>query len=100
MLPQAPTKSLCSERTLDWKRKFEHGLGWAVQELTGDSDTSTSAWREFANARIIVTTPEKWDAMTRKWHDHGSTLGQLRLFWCVASFACSALTLCGERLLT
>jgi len=54
-----------------------------VQELTGDSDTSTSAWRDFANARIIVTTPEKWDAMTRKWHDHGSTLGQLRLFWCV-----------------
>ncbi|GAA5906230.1 hypothetical protein JCM8208_000668 [Rhodotorula glutinis] len=80
VLYMAPTKSLCSERTLDWKRKFEHGLGWAVQELTGDSDTSTSAWRDFANARIIVTTPEKWDAMTRKWHDHGSTLGQLRLF--------------------
>ncbi|GAA5835706.1 hypothetical protein JCM9279_004624 [Rhodotorula babjevae] len=80
VLYMAPTKSLCSERTLDWKRKFEQGLGWAVQELTGDSDTSTSAWRDFANARIIVTTPEKWDAMTRKWHDHGSTLGRLRLF--------------------
>ncbi|TNY19881.1 P-loop containing nucleoside triphosphate hydrolase protein [Rhodotorula diobovata] len=84
VLYMAPTKSLCSERTLDWKRKFEHGLGWAVQELTGDSDTSTSAWREFANARIIVTTPEKWDAMTRKWHDHGSTLA-------VADLACSSL---------
>ncbi|BGP46261.1 ATP-dependent DNA helicase MER3 [Rhodotorula kratochvilovae] len=80
VLCMAPTKSLCSERTLDWKRKFEQALGWTVQELTGDSETSTSAWRDFANARIIVTTPEKWDAMTRKWHDHGTTLGQLRLF--------------------
>ncbi|GAA6048956.1 hypothetical protein JCM3770_007137 [Rhodotorula araucariae] len=80
VLYMAPTKSLCSERTLDWKRKFEQALGWTVQELTGDSETSTSAWRDFANARIIVTTPEKWDAMTRKWHDHGATLGKLRLF--------------------
>ncbi|GAA6026781.1 hypothetical protein JCM8097_005857 [Rhodosporidiobolus ruineniae] len=80
VLYMAPTKSLCTERATDWKRKFEHSLGWAVQELTGDSETSISAWREVAKARIVVTTPEKWDAMTRKWHDHGGTLGQLRLF--------------------
>ncbi|GAA5919330.1 hypothetical protein JCM6882_002778, partial [Rhodosporidiobolus microsporus] len=80
VLYMAPTKSLCSERTSDWKRKFEIGLGWTVQELTGDSDTGTTAWRDVAKARIIVTTPEKWDAMTRKWHDHGTVLGQLRLF--------------------
>lgn len=81
---QAPTKSLCSERTQDWKRKFEQGLGWTVQELTGDSDLGTSGWRDVAHARIIVTTPEKWDSMTRKWHDHGATLSQLRLLWYVS----------------
>ncbi|GAA6001199.1 hypothetical protein JCM10207_007458 [Rhodosporidiobolus poonsookiae] len=80
VLYMAPTKSLCSERVVDWKRKFEHGLGWAVQELTGDSDTSTNAWRDVAEAKIVVTTPEKWDAMTRKWLDHGTTLGQFGLF--------------------
>ncbi|GAA5829644.1 hypothetical protein JCM11251_000232 [Rhodosporidiobolus azoricus] len=80
VLYMAPTKSLCSERTADWKRKFEIGIGWTVQELTGDSDTGTTAWRDVAKARIIVTTPEKWDAMTRKWHDHGTVLGQLKLF--------------------
>ncbi|BGP54086.1 ATP-dependent DNA helicase MER3 [Rhodotorula sphaerocarpa] len=84
VLYMAPTKSLCSERVADWKKKFEHGFGWTVQELTGDSDISNGAWRDVAKARIIVTTPEKWDAMTRKWHDHCTTLGQLRLFWCVA----------------
>ncbi|KWU46356.1 P-loop containing nucleoside triphosphate hydrolase protein, partial [Rhodotorula sp. JG-1b] len=80
VLYMAPTKSLCSERVADWKKKFEGGLGWTVQELTGDSDYSSGAWKDVAKARIIVTTPEKWDAMTRKWHDHGTTLGQLRLF--------------------
>ncbi|GAA5999340.1 DNA helicase [Rhodotorula paludigena] len=79
VLYMAPTKSLCSERTHDWKRKFEQGLGWTVQELTGDSDLGTSGWRDVAHARIIVTTPEKWDSMTRKWHDHGATLSQLHL---------------------
>ncbi|GAA5919935.1 hypothetical protein JCM1841_000052 [Sporobolomyces salmonicolor] len=80
VLYMAPTKSLCAERAADWKKKFEIGLGWTVRELTGDSETGAGTWKEAAKARIIVTTPEKWDAMTRKWHDHDTTLGQLRLF--------------------
>ncbi|GAA5888947.1 hypothetical protein JCM5296_002752 [Sporobolomyces johnsonii] len=80
VLYMAPTKSLCAERAADWKKKFEVGLGWTVRELTGDSETGAGTWKEVAKARIIVTTPEKWDAMTRKWHDHDATLGQLRLF--------------------
>ncbi|BGP30278.1 ATP-dependent DNA helicase MER3 [Rhodotorula toruloides] len=92
VLYMAPTKSLCSERAADWKKKFEQTFGWVVQELTGDTDAVAGAWREIANASIIVTTPEKWDAMTRKWHDHGTTLGQLRLFWYV--FATQAALSC------
>ena len=72
----APTKSLCSERARDWKIKFGRlGLGWDVVELTGDSSVGGSL-RDVGEARIIVTTPEKWDGMTRKWS--------------VASFAFSA----------
>ena len=63
----APTKALCSERARDWKIKFGRlGLGWDVVELTGDSSVGGSL-RDVGESRIIVTTPEKWDGMTRKW---------------------------------
>ncbi|GAA6006352.1 hypothetical protein JCM11491_004924 [Sporobolomyces phaffii] len=75
----APTKSLCGERAQDWRNKFEHTMGWKVVELTGDSDVGSSIWREVASSRIIVTTPEKWDAITRRWHDHDRILSELRL---------------------
>ncbi|KAJ2891844.1 putative ATP-dependent DNA helicase [Zalerion maritima] len=32
------------------------------------------------NATIIVTTPEKWDSLTRKWEDHHRLLQLVRLF--------------------
>lgn len=66
----APTKSLCSERARDWKTKFGRlGLGWGVVELTGDSRAGAGSLKDVGEARIIVTTPEKWDAMTRRWYD-------------------------------
>lgn len=60
----APTKSLCSERARDWKTKFAP-LGWNVIELTGDSTLATS--KEIGSASVIVTTPEKWDVISRRW---------------------------------
>ncbi|KAK4058700.1 ATP-dependent DNA helicase MER3 [Microbotryomycetes sp. JL221] len=76
----APTKSLCTERANDWKDKFHRlGLGWAVVELTGDTSTGPDVWRNVKKAKLIITTPEKWDSVTRKWHDHHSTLTQFRL---------------------
>ncbi|GAA5900381.1 DNA helicase [Sporobolomyces salmoneus] len=80
VLYMAPTKSLCAERANDWKKKFDSGLGWKVVELTGDSDIGSTVWREISSSRIIVTTPEKWDAMTRRWHDHDRILSELQLF--------------------
>ena len=64
---QAPTKSLCSERQRDWQRKFGP-FDLQVAELTGDTDNAQL--RSVAHASIIVTTPEKWDSITRKWKDH------------------------------
>ncbi|KAK6840282.1 DNA helicase-like protein [Apiospora arundinis] len=73
---QAPTKSLCSERARDWEKKFSH-LGLHCAELTGD--TSHAQTRRVGQASIIVTTPEKWDSITRKWSDHHKLLNLVKL---------------------
>ncbi|KAG0143739.1 hypothetical protein CROQUDRAFT_108963 [Cronartium quercuum f. sp. fusiforme G11] len=72
----APTKSLCSERFQDWTVKFS-SLGVKCIELTGDSEHSSLKDAKLAN--VIVTTPEKWDSMTRKWFDYPKILSVLRL---------------------
>ncbi|KAL4912540.1 Sec63 Brl domain-containing protein [Aspergillus aurantiobrunneus] len=74
---QAPTKSLCSERFRDWNRKF-HSLGLQCAELTGDTDHCQL--RNVQNSQIIITTPEKWDSMTRKWKDHARLMQLVKLF--------------------
>jgi ATP-dependent DNA helicase HFM1/MER3 len=74
---QAPTKSLCSERVRDWEKKFSH-LNLPCAELTGDTDASEM--RKVGNAAIIVTTPEKWDSITRKWKDYIKLLQLVKLF--------------------
>jgi ATP-dependent DNA helicase HFM1/MER3 len=74
---QAPTKALCSERARDWQKKFSP-LKLECAELTGD--TSQAEMRRVGGASIIVTTPEKWDSITRKWHDHRKLLQLVALF--------------------
>ncbi|KAL4958480.1 Sec63 Brl domain-containing protein [Aspergillus filifer] len=74
---QAPTKSLCSERFRDWSRKFQT-LNLQCAELTGDTDPSSL--RNVQNSQIIITTPEKWDSMTRKWKDHARLMQLVKLF--------------------
>ncbi|KAJ4381624.1 ATP-dependent DNA helicase MER3 [Didymella sp. IMI 355093] len=74
---QAPTKALCSERQRDWDRKFTQ-IGLKCAELTGDSDGSDL--RNVQSANIIITTPEKWDSLTRKWKDHERLMRLIKLF--------------------
>ncbi|QSS63303.1 hypothetical protein I7I51_00360 [Histoplasma capsulatum] len=74
---QAPTKSLCSERYRDWQHKFS-SLDLQCAELTGDTDHARL--RNVQNANIIITTPEKWDSMTRKWKDHIKLMQLVKLF--------------------
>lgn len=73
----APTKSLCSERLRDWEKKFRH-LNLLCAELTGD--TTQAEMIRVRNASIIVTTPEKWDSITRKWEDHAKLVQMVKLF--------------------
>ncbi|NXE89365.1 HFM1 helicase, partial [Menura novaehollandiae] len=72
----APIKALCSQRFDDWKEKFGP-LGLACKELTGD--TLIDDLFEIHHADIIITTPEKWDSMTRRWRDN-SIVQLVRLF--------------------
>jgi ATP-dependent DNA helicase HFM1/MER3 len=74
---QAPTKSLCSERFRDWRAKFST-LDLQCCELTGDTDQAQM--RNVQSASIIITTPEKWDSMTRKWKDHARLMQLIKLF--------------------
>jgi len=74
---QAPTKSLCAERQRDWQSRFGP-LGLQCVELTGDTDNAHL--RTVQHASIIVTTPEKWDSITRKWKDHQRLMQMVKLF--------------------
>jgi ATP-dependent DNA helicase HFM1/MER3 len=60
-----PTKALCDERVRDWQ-KFTK-LGYSCSALTGDSPKSQLGYIQKSN--ILVTTPEKWDSVTRQWVD-------------------------------
>jgi ATP-dependent DNA helicase HFM1/MER3 len=74
---QAPIKALCSERQRDWQKKFSL-LGLTCAELTGDSDSVNL--NQVQKADIIITTPEKWDSITRKWKDHEKLMRLIKLF--------------------
>ncbi|XP_059620784.1 activating signal cointegrator 1 complex subunit 3 [Phlebotomus argentipes] len=60
----APLKALVRERIEDWRTRLEHRLGKKVVELTGDVTPDIRAIRD---ATVIVTTPEKWDGISRSW---------------------------------
>eukprot|EP00887_Chlorella_sp_A99_P000213 scaffold13.g213.t1 len=58
----APMKALAAEVTANFGKRLE-ALGLSVRELTGDMQLSK---KEMAETQMIVTTPEKWDVITRK----------------------------------
>jgi activating signal cointegrator complex subunit 3 len=55
-------KALAAEMTANFSRRLKD-LGIVVKELTGDMQLSKS---EIAATQLLVTTPEKWDLVTRK----------------------------------
>jgi len=60
----APMKALVRERVQDWKNRLTGPMGLRLVELTGDNTPDT---RTIRDADIIITTPEKWDGISRSW---------------------------------
>lgn len=69
----APLKSLVQERLKDWKGKLVP-LKVTCQELSGDAQEPL-----LANADLLLTTPEKWDAITRHWKEHIDIVSKIGL---------------------
>ncbi|GAB1318885.1 Putative steryl acetyl hydrolase mug81 [Madurella fahalii] len=64
----APMKALVRERVKDWGTRLAKPLGMKLVELTGDNTPDT---RTIQDADIIITTPEKWDGISRSWQTRG-----------------------------
>lgn len=60
----APMKALVRERVKDWGVRLARPMGLTLVELTGDNTPDT---RTIQDADIIITTPEKWDGISRSW---------------------------------
>lgn len=60
----APMKALVRERVKDWRERLTGPMGLKLVELTGDNTPDTNTIRD---ADIIITTPEKWDGISRSW---------------------------------
>lgn len=60
----APIEALAKERFRDWEKKFGGGLKLRVVELTGETATDLKLLEK---GQIIISTPEKWDALSRRW---------------------------------
>lgn len=58
----APMKALASEMVANFSKRLK-ALNIIVKELTGDMQLTKT---EMTQTQILVTTPEKWDVVTRK----------------------------------
>ena len=62
----APMKALVQEMVAHFTQRLS-GFALNVRELTGDMSLTV---REIAETHVIITTPEKWDVVTRKNSEH------------------------------
>ncbi|KAI9208743.1 Sec63 Brl domain-containing protein [Polychytrium aggregatum] len=65
----APMKALVAEMVGNFQKRLDN-YGIKVSELTGDRQLTK---QQIAETQIIVTTPEKWDVITRKATDRSYT---------------------------
>lgn len=61
----APLKAIVRERMNDWRQRLVSQLGKKMVEMTGDFTPDMMA---LLSADIIISTPEKWDGISRNWH--------------------------------
>ncbi|KAJ9467937.1 DExH-box ATP-dependent RNA helicase DExH14 [Diplonema papillatum] len=62
MIYVAPMKALAQEMVTNFSKKLS-AFNMVVKECTGDAQLTK---KEMSDSHLIVTTPEKWDVITRK----------------------------------
>ncbi|CAE7806857.1 Snrnp200 [Symbiodinium necroappetens] len=72
----APHASTARERFNEWSFKFGKTMGYKVAELVGET---TSDVKILEDSHVIITTPEKWDLISRRWKTRKS-VQEVRLF--------------------
>lgn len=76
----APNKALCEERFEDWSKRLESlRLGIQVALITGDGDPG-DAFRDLSASHLVVTTPEKFDSLTRRWPESFFLFASIKLY--------------------
>lgn len=76
----APSKALCEERCADWSTRLAAmNLGLRVAMVTGDGDPS-EAFRDLTSSHLVVTTPEKFDSLTRRWTENFCLFASFKLY--------------------
>ena len=74
----APIKSLCQEKYFEWRMKFgQSPLNLKVTEATGDSEFINIL--QLTQSNIILTTPERFDVLSRKWKEHPQFISSITL---------------------
>ncbi|CAH8493771.1 unnamed protein product [Schistosoma turkestanicum] len=59
-----PHEEQVEQRYIDWASRFGEKLGKRVVRLTGETSVDLKL---LARGNIIVTTPEHWDVLSRRW---------------------------------
>jgi pre-mRNA-splicing helicase BRR2 len=72
----APHPATAKERFNEWSYKFGKVLGFKVAELVGETTSDVKILEE---SNVVITTPEKWDLMSRRWKTRKS-VQEVRLF--------------------
>eukprot|EP00429_Kryptoperidinium_foliaceum_P049989 CAMPEP_0176116146 /NCGR_PEP_ID=MMETSP0120_2-20121206/58331_1 /TAXON_ID=160619 /ORGANISM="Kryptoperidinium foliaceum, Strain CCMP 1326" /LENGTH=2173 /DNA_ID=CAMNT_0017450395 /DNA_START=42 /DNA_END=6563 /DNA_ORIENTATION=+ len=72
----APHQSTAKERFDEWQYKFGKVLGFKVAELVGETTIDV---KTLEDSNLVITTPEKWDLMSRRWKTR-KPVQEVRLF--------------------
>ncbi|KAL1512518.1 hypothetical protein ABEB36_002100 [Hypothenemus hampei] len=73
----SPIKALCQERLIDWHKKFAQ---FGLNSVSVTSDNDEIDCRTVMQYDLIISTPEKWDVLTRKWRQNDSLVASIGLF--------------------
>lgn len=76
-LSVAPMKALCHEKLEHWRRRFDP-LGVLCEIITGDSVLQDLS--SILPYHILITTPEKWDSLSRRWKECPHVFSAIKLF--------------------